>query len=152
MRNLLLACFLSFSVCASAQTAASPFKGANIILIQTPDSASAALKKMAGAFLLAGFVPDKLDTELGYLTTQPKSFGQMTPAVFTYKVVARANPPGGAILELSGEYTVPLGLRSLTSSMHWYKGNLTQDKACFNEAEKAAKAYPGGIVQYTVTR
>jgi len=152
MKTLLLVALLASSICATAQTAPAPFKGANIILIQTPDSANVALKKMASAFVVSGFMPEKLDTELHSLTTQPKTFGKTTPAVFAYKVMARRTPGGGTTLEITGDCTVQVGLQPVVSSMQWYKGTPTQqNKVCFNEAEKAAKAYLGGVVKYTVS-
>lgn len=150
MKQILLLLLVFIGRVSFAQTTASaPFKGANVILVQTSDSASTALMNAARVFVAQGFVIDKLDKELNYLTTQGKPVGQLSPAVYTYKVVA-APGPSGATLRITGEYTVPVGLRSITSSMHWYKGNMTQDKACFNNADNAAKAYPGGVIRYEV--
>ena len=153
MKSLLLVALLVASVCATAQTTPAPFKGANIILIQTPDSANVALKKMASAFVVSGFVPEKLDTELRYLTTRPKTFGKTTPAVFAYKVLARRTPGGGTTLEITGDCTVQVDAQPVVTSMQWNKSTTPtqQNKVCFNEAEKAAKAYLGGVVKYTVS-
>lgn len=155
MKHYLLAGLLLAAVPSLAQTAppagqeaAQPFKGANEILIHTPDSASAALKKMARALIVAGIEPDKVDTEVGYMTTKGKSVGQMTPATFNYRIVATPEP-SGTLLSITGDYTVGLNAsRSMTNPMYWVKGNLLQAKQCFITIEPVAQTYPGGRLGY----
>lgn len=150
MKTLLLlgVCFL-LTVPVLGQGQAQVFKGANTILVQTSDSANTALTKMARLFVQQGFTIDKLDQSLGYLTTTGKTYGQISPAVFTYKVVAQPSA-SGTVLVVTGEYIVQAGLRSITSPMHWYKGNLTQDKQCFLHAQEVANAYSGASVSYAI--
>jgi hypothetical protein len=155
MKALLLAALLACSVPTLAQTvppvgqeAAAPFKGANIILIHTPDSASAALKKLARALIVAGIEPDKIESEIGYLSTKAKPVGQLSPATFEYKAVATPEPDG-TLLSITGTYTVKMNMvNSMTNSMYWVKGNLLQAKQCFSTIQPVAEAYPSGKVGY----
>lgn len=155
MKPALLSLLLLASVPALAQTAppvgqesTEPFKGANEILIHTPDSTSVALKKLAREMIVAGIEPDKIEPEIGYLTTKPKAVGQLTPASFSYKVVS-SSEPGGTLLRITGDYTVKLNMvSSMTNPMYWVKGNLLQAKQCFVAIQPVALAYPGGKVAY----
>jgi hypothetical protein len=155
MKHLLFAGLLLASIPALAQAvppagqeAAQPFKGANEILIHTPDSAGVALKKMARTLIVAGIEPDKVDAEIGYITTKGKSVGQMTPATFNYRIVATPEP-SGTLLSITGDYTVGLNAaRTMTNPMYWVKGNLLQAKQCFITIEPVAQAYPGGRLGY----
>lgn len=125
-----------------------PFKGANTILIHTPDSIDAALDKLARALIVSGIEPDKIDSHIGYLTTKPKPVGQLTPAAFQYRAIA-SREPGGTLLAITGAYTVQMSLaRSMTQPMYWVKGNMLQAKLCFVTIQPAAEAYPGGRVAY----
>jgi len=126
-----------------------PFKGANVILIHTPDSTGVALKKLARALIVAGIEPDKIEPEVGYLTTKGKPVGQLSPAVYEYKVISSPEA-GGTMLAITGTYTVKMNLvNSMTNPMYWVKGNLLQAKQCFATIEPVALAYPGGRVGYT---
>lgn len=132
--------------------AATPFRGANIILIHTPDSIGPALDKLARVLIVAGIEPDKIDPHIGYLTTKPKPVGQITPAAFQYRAIA-SREPGGTLLAITGAYTVQLNLaRSMTQPMYWVKGNMLQAKLCFVTVQPAAEAYPGGRVAYRTER
>jgi hypothetical protein len=125
-----------------------PFKGANVILIHTTDSTSAALKKLARALIVAGIEPEKVEPEIGYLSTKAKPVGQLSPATFEYKAVATPEP-GGTLLSITGTYTVKMNMvNSMTNSMYWVKGNLLQAKQCFSTIQPIAEAYPGGKVGY----
>jgi hypothetical protein len=155
MKHLLLAVLLLATAPTLAQTtppagqeAIQPFKGANEILIHTPDSTGVALKKMARALIVAGIEPDKVDAEIGYITTKGKSVGQMTTATFNYRIVATPEP-SGTLLSITGDYTVGLNaVRAMTNPMYWVKGNLLQVKQCFITIEPVAQSYPGGRVGY----
>lgn len=133
---------------AAGQESATPFKGANVILLHTPDSSAVALKKMARALILAGIEPDKLEIEIGYLTTKGKAVGQLTPAMFQYKVVSSPEP-GGTLLTITGDFTVRISLvSSMTVPMHWTPGNGNQGKICFATIEPVALSYPKGRIGY----
>ncbi|TGE05553.1 hypothetical protein [Hymenobacter fodinae] len=125
-----------------------PFKGANIIVIQAPDSASVALQKFARVLVEQGFSVDKLDLKIGYLTTAPRPYGQISPAEYTYRAVVSPSTTGST-LAVTGSYTVVVGLRKMSEDMFWAKGNLTQGKQCFTTIEKATKAYPSGSILYS---
>jgi hypothetical protein len=159
MKHLLLAACLFTAAPALAQTAppvgteaAQPFKGANTILVHCPDSSTAALKKMARALIVGGIEPDKIETEIGYLSTKPKSVGQLSPANFEYKVVSMPEP-GGTLLSITGTFTVKLNaVNSMTNAMYWAKGNLLQAKQCFMAIDEIAKTYPSGRIAYLQKR
>jgi hypothetical protein len=98
---------------------------------------------------VAGIEPDKVETEIGYLTTKAKPVGQLSPATFEYKAVATPEE-GGALLSITGTYTVKMNMvNSMTNSMYWVKGNLLQAKQCFSTIEPVAISYPGGKVAYS---
>ena len=149
MKIMLFVCLLLMGRLSHAQTteAAEPFRGANTIMVHTPDSMSAALNKLARVLVLQGYTIDKLDLTLGYLVTKGQPVGQITPAIYTYKAVAIPEGQGSA-LRITGEYSFPAGLRTITESMFWVKGNLPHAKQCFTGAEKAALSYAGGRVGY----
>ena len=143
-----LVCLLFVGGVARAQSEASePFRGANTIMVHTPDSMNAALNKLARVMVLQGYTIDKLDLPLGYIVTRGKPVGQLTPAVYTYKAVAIQEGKGSA-LRITGEYTIPVGMRTLTESMYWVKGNLPHAKQCFVGVQKAALSYAGGHIGY----
>lgn len=149
MKKLLLLGLLCvcWALGARGQAAAVPFKGANVLVIQTPDSAAAALRKLAQCFVAAGYNVDKLDTDLLYLTTASSAKGQLTPAGFAYRATA-ADRVGGALISLSGGYTVQAGLRSMYDTMSWTPSKMWQGRVCFDEAQRVAISYPGGIITY----
>jgi len=148
MKLLLLFCLLFVTRLAHAQgEVGAPFRGANTIIVHTTDSMNVALNKFARVMVLEGYTIDKLDLPLGYLLTKGKPVGQITPAVYTYKAVA-LQEAGGTALRITGEYTIPVGVRSLTESMFWVKGNLPHAKQCFSGVEKVALSYVGGRVGY----
>jgi hypothetical protein len=161
MKHYLLAGLLLAAVPAVAQTAPTdselrasgaespvPFKGANIILVHTTDSMRVAVKNMARALIVAGIEPDKIDSDIGYLTTKPKPVGTLSPATFQYKIVASPEPTG-TVLSITGDYTVKVNLvNSLTSTMFWSKGNIAQGRQCFALIEPVAQAYPNGKLGY----
>jgi hypothetical protein len=133
---------------ALAQTEApAPFRGANTIVVYTRDSAAVALQKMARLLVVDGYALGQNDPALGYFTTVGKAVGQVTPATYTYRVVALPGPAGTA-LRVSGEYTIPVGPRTISESMFWVKGNLLHAKQCFSAVERVALAYPQGRVAY----
>ena len=119
-----------------------PFKGANTIVIHTTDSSKQALEKLGRLLVQQGYTMDKFDLILAYLATKPKSVGQLTPAAYTYTSVAMPEATGTA-LHIRGEYTVPLGMRTMTESMFWVKGDMLHAKQCFTAVHAVATAYGG---------
>ena len=133
---------------ANGKEMAEPFKGATTILIHTTDSAAVALKKFARALLANDMEPDKIDAELGYLRTKDKMVGQLSPAVYQYKVISSAER-GGTLLAVTGNFTARVSLtQTISVPMVWVKGNLLQAKQCFALIQAVALAYPGGRIGY----
>lgn len=147
MKKIVLALLVSvFSLGASAQTVP-PVKGANTIIIQTTDSASAALKKMARYFVTRGYTIDKIDSELGYFTTAAMRFANNTPASYRLKVVASESNP--AKLSLTGSYAHASRYGS-TSEYMVFEEKQTYRRYTFLLADEAAKLYTGGVLSYEV--
>jgi hypothetical protein len=154
MRHFVLLAALLLARAAAAQTvpapgaeAAMPFKGANTIVVHTPDSATVALQKLGRLMVVQGYTMDKFDAALGYLATKGKPVGQLTPAVYSYTAVAMKEA-GATALYIKGTYAFPVGARTLTESMFWTKGNLPHAKQCFSAVEKVALAYPAARIGY----
>lgn len=103
---------------------------------------------MAKLLVLADYSLDKNDSELGYLTTAEKPIGQLTPAKYGYRVVAKPEGSGTA-LTVTGQYSIPVGLRTITESMYWTKGNLPHAKQCFAAIEKVVLQYPDAKFSYS---
>ena len=139
---------LSEKARASGLEMSKPFKGATTILLHTTDSADVALKKFARVLVTNGYEPDKLDVEIGYLTTKGKQVGNLTPAVFEYKAVS-SSEPGGSLLTITGLFTVKANaFNSITGSMAWAPGNLLQAKHCFVAIEAVALGYINARIGY----
>lgn len=139
---------LSEKARASGLEMSKPFKGATTILLHTTDSADVALKKFARVLVTNGYEPDKLDVEIGYLTTKGKHVGDITPAVYEYKAVS-SSEPGGSLLTITGSFTAKISaFNSMTVPMAWAPGNLLHAKHCFVAIEAIASAYAGGRLGY----
>ncbi|UOR07158.1 hypothetical protein MUN82_08685 [Hymenobacter aerilatus] len=136
MKNiLLLACILSNTYAIGQTTSATPFKGATVISVPFTGSAGQSLQRIAKVFVQQGFGIERMDTTLGYFDTAPRAYGQLSPAVFLYHVVAKNT------VEITGQYQVKVGLQTISSPMQWTKSNLTQDKQCFLRAQEVAESY-----------
>ena len=147
MKTVLLLCALSVCFAAVGQTAPRPALKDNVVLVQTPDSAATALRKLATVFVSQGYTVDKLDTQFMTLALSPK----MVPNHYnpSLTVQAHATPGGNSVLKIEGQYKgfagdVPLG------NFAQYSGNNNGcNSACFRELQKAAFAYPAGLVSYS---
>ncbi|WP_046242657.1 hypothetical protein [Hymenobacter terrenus] len=88
MKPLLL-CLLLFIVGSTrAQTSAKPFKGANTILVQLPDSGVAAWKAAAKVLLSKGYTIKNSDKELLTLSTESKSISRAGDVILSSNVSA----------------------------------------------------------------
>ena len=133
---------------ANGKEMAEPFKGATTILIHTTDSAAVALKKFARVLLANDMEPDKIDAKLGYLRTKDKMVGQLSSAVYQYKVISSAEH-SGTLLAVTGNFTARVTLtQSISVPMVWIEGNLLQAKQCFVMIQTVAFACPGGRIGY----
>ena len=151
MKRLLFATvlLLPFGVLAQTQNpaeSATPFKGANTILIHTADSSGIALRKIAKALLIAGIEPDKIEPEIGYLTAKGKSSGSMSSAIFDYKIVTSPER-GGTLLTISGSCTTRASLtHTIVVPMVW--GASGNAKNCFVLIEPVAVSYAPATIGY----
>lgn len=145
MKKLLVFCLLLVGIAAKAQ-GVSPMNKASVIVVQTPDSANTALKKLAQLFVERGYVVEKLDKEFHTLLLAPKVIVHQYSPVLTIRV----NASGGAqaTARLSGEYRAVV-MGAVLAEQVAYSGH---DKSCigvcFQELQKTALAYPSGKVSY----
>ncbi|GAB2958963.1 hypothetical protein GCM10027048_27680 [Hymenobacter coalescens] len=124
-----------------------PFKKANVILVQTPDSPAVALRNLARVLVQQGYTIQRLDEQMGTLRTDPRSLPKGFSPTLT--IVALATKSG--TLALRGEFVIDaatLGRVSYTTEFVGMEN--AANKLTFREVEKAAKAYPGGRVQYSL--
>jgi hypothetical protein len=120
--------------------AAQPFRGANVVIIHTTDSAKVALKQVASQLQSNGFVIDRLDYDLMSVSTKSRSFAG---SGFHTMVASAAIEKGDVVLR--GEWHGQLGQYSTTEPAA-YTNNAS--KKALSELEAVAKAYPGGRVAY----
>lgn len=169
MRNLLLAGMLLAALPALSQTTvegnataskkrndeamppigtevAAPFKGANIILLHVPDSAAIALKNFGRLLVTSGYSVDKLDLQLGYLTTLEPSAG-VGRASYDYRVVAEPEAYG-TMLRITGQYSLITGFMSVISGSVLCGPGKGKPETGFASIEKIALAYRSGHLGY----
>ncbi|MGY2133657.1 hypothetical protein ACW9KT_15615 [Hymenobacter sp. HD11105] len=134
---LLFALLCSFASLAQTNQTA-PFKGANVIVIQTSDSAHIALKKLTVAFAEHDYVIEPSNSEIIALTSKPRSLpGNAMPVV---TVMATATQGGIAI---RSQYTVTmLGAGTSTGTGQYTGCEKCPNKLVFREGETVAKSYP----------
>lgn len=149
MKALLFAGLLALPAARSAQAQSwhpKPKARDNLILIQTADSATLALRKLGQVFGAQGFTIDKLDETLLTLTLAPKTLPlSYHPVLY---IGARADRSASSNLTLRADYrAASRGIR-VGSPAEYVGGESGITKTCFRMLEKAALAYPGGYVSY----
>ena len=146
MKTALLLCALSVSLAAVGQTTPLPAWKDNLVLVQTPDSAATALRKLATVFVGQGYTVEKLDREFLTLALAPK----MVPNKYnpSLTVQAHATPGGNSVLKIEGQYKGFAGDIPLGNLAQFTGNNNLCNSACFRELQKAALAYPAGQVSY----
>ncbi|WP_303311231.1 hypothetical protein [Hymenobacter sp. BT730] len=142
--------FLSFSSVGQTKSGlvlATPFKGANTVLVQTPDSAATALHKLGQVLAQEGYTVEKLDREVLTLVCSPKTLVSLGHPVLVIKATAVAG--ANSQLALTGDYTITAG-KTVFDLHAQYNGTTTPDKkTSFGELDSIANAYPNGQVAYT---
>lgn len=139
-RLLLLVLLCVFAVSASLAQSAAPFKGANVLYIQTPDSAVVAWKKLAGVLTSAGYGIKSSDKDLLTLTTE-SSPGKRGEQVVLLAVVRDKS------IQLRGTYSLPGALPgSAVISLRGMKGS--PSFTAWERLLSAAKSYPSGKISY----
>ena len=127
------------------------FKKANVVLLHVPDSANVAFRKMARAFLSAGFGLDKTAPDLLFISTspQPHKTGVTVTARATIEPEAQ-----GTIIRLQGVSTwaagevVMRGAGQLLSPITCHGMQGSPARAAWDMLEAAAAAYPGAKLGY----
>ena len=154
MKYLLIALLLG-ATSAAGQTPAeqpAPFKGANTILIHTPDSAAAAYKKMAAVLLEAGYSVANATPALLSLNTEPQAAPRYNMLHQLRMAVAAA--PTGSVIHLSDTFTLPgaaavSAIMAGSSSTEYRGGPSSTFMVCWNEFQRVAALYPAGLLTYT---
>jgi hypothetical protein len=151
MKTLFCAALLAFAVPALAHAQGTPAKPKpkdNVVLVQTPDSAATALKRLARALVSKGYTVDKLDGEFFTLLTAPKAMPQQYNPVFVVRAIA--SPGINSTIKLTGEYSVNYGATHFTTKTEYAGSETGNNKTAFRELQQAAAvAYPQGQVSYT---
>lgn len=144
MKALLLALIASASS-AHAQAVKPPAKS-NVVVVQTADSAAAALDKLAQAFVAQGYTVDKLDARFLTLTLAPKTL----PTAFAPVLLARATASRGANskIQLAGEYRATVMGRLINGPAEMQGSEKGVPMSGFRALEKVALSYPRGRVSY----
>lgn len=136
-----LALLLLFGSPALAQEAPQPFKGANLVLVHTPDSARAALRLVALQLQRQGFAVNPINYELLSVTTAAKA----VPKAPLNTMTATASVEAGAVV-LRGQWHAQLNGMSMDEAAAYTS---PAGRKAFAELEAAARAYPGGRVTYS---
>jgi hypothetical protein len=147
MNALLLGCLcLGSFLPVHAQDARPPVKS-SIVVVQTPDSAAVALRKVATALVAQGYTVDKLDTQFCTLLMAPKAMAQQYNPVLTVR--AAASPGTNSVIKISGDYKVDYGNTHFTTRAEYAGSETGNNKTAFRELQKAAvAAYPSGQLSY----
>jgi len=146
MKPVLLLCALFVCFAAVGQTAPVPAWKDNVVLVQTPDSAATALRKLATVFVSQGYTVEKLDREFLTLALAPKMVPNKYNPMLT--VQAHATAGGNSALKIEGHYKGFSGDVPLDNFAQFTGNNNLCNSACFRELQKAALAYPAGQVSY----
>lgn len=140
---LLLCPFLS----VYGQSPITPLHKANTIIIQTPDSATMALRKLATAFVAQGYTVDKLDAQFYTLLMAPKAMDNTYHPVLTIR--ATAQPGGNSLVKLMADYKVDYGNTHFSAKAEYAGSESGNNKTAFREMQQAARAaYPNGQISY----
>lgn len=128
---------------------AQPFKGANLILVHTPDSTDAALKKIAQSLLSNGYTIASINKELAFIDTGYRVTQSVGVQVALHFAVLSSSE--GATIEARGVLRIP-GLNStiVAGDSPIEKRGMSGSAyaLAWQELEKAAVAYPSGKIGY----
>jgi hypothetical protein len=142
--GLVLLVFMGTAQVPASVTSAFPMKGANVVLVQTPDSPSVALTKLGQVLVARGYTVQRLDESLHTLRSDPKTI----PKGFRPNLTVIASAKGG-VLTLRGQYTIDAGTAGTVSSPAQFSGvNGAANKLTFAELQEIARAYPSGQIRY----
>lgn len=145
VKSLIAALLICFAFVAHGQ-AAKPMLKANTVVIQTPDSAAVALRKLAQAFVAQGYTVDKLDTQFLTLLLAPKILAVKYSPAFTVRASATAGSK--STLRLTGEYKATAGDVPLMNIAQYEGTEWGLNSRCFRAMEKVALTYPAGQIGY----
>lgn len=147
MKNILLTLSLLAPVAVVAQTtsSATPFKGANVIMIQTTDKANTALRILGAQLVAKGYTVKAMDSTFHTLTTEPKNLtGYLMPMAISVRAVG---VEGG--LRLTAENAIqPNAMTGVQTVVQPVVFANNKTKGPLAEIIQAAQAYPGGVVTF----
>lgn len=156
MKSLLLAVLLACSIPTLAQTvptvgqeAGAPFKGANVVLIHSTDSASVAYDKVGRLLLSEGYALDKTDKGLGFIGTSYREVAKGRAQVALRFTVIPA--PSGVVIQGRAVMHMPALQHTALNgdSPAEYRGMKGSPMlATWEELNRVAAAYPGGQLAY----
>lgn len=129
-----------------AHAQSQPQKGDNIILVQTQDSATVALKKLGQLFVAQGFTVERYEPQLNSLVLSPKTL----PSTLSPTLLARATASSGpnSTLRLFGEYQVRVLGKPVNDIVEIKGSEKGVPISGYRALQKVAIAYPGGTVSY----
>jgi hypothetical protein len=131
---------------------ATPFKGANTLILHTPDSARVAYNKLAQSLLASGYSLEKTDKELGFIGTTSRPaprYNMMYACRFFIKPTA-----SGSDIRATGVFTLPgaaavSAIMAGESPIEYRGGQSSTFMICWQAMQKAtAAAYPAAAVAY----
>jgi hypothetical protein len=122
-----------------------PFKGANTIVLLTPDCPAEALRTIQHLLVLQGFTSQPVDSGRALLAQHALPYQHHV----TFFQVLVGTLPGAASL-VAGPATTKLLLFGFESRIYMQnRGRSTGPrKAAFRQVEAVAKAYPGARLEY----
>jgi len=151
----LLPLTLTLPAAALAQRIAKrPFKGANVILLNTDESAVYSLQLLATVCRKQGYTIDSLTQDILITTYRPEVAQQVdrqgsAPYRFTAVVAMKRGGATALILWATRQEQDTDG-RLVERQIKWNKpSNNSPDTACFIRAQQLALAYPNGLVRYS---
>ncbi|GAA4347705.1 hypothetical protein GCM10023185_02950 [Hymenobacter saemangeumensis] len=120
--------------------AVAPFYKANVLLVNTSDSARAALRTIAGILQERGFAIEKIDYDLSSIITKPRAYTKS--GSHSMHILAITCKTG---LRLTGQWRGTFGTFAVEE-----RAAITNNasKQAFAEIEAVGKAYPGGALRY----
>lgn len=149
MKHLLLSAAMLLAGPALAQSASVPLKKADVIVVRTTDSLSVAFNKLSHALVAAGYGIDKSDKEVGAIQTAPHATADRKAVSVGTRIVL-LREPGCTAIQVRGTYRVLNDVNGTPVSNIGQRGSATA--AAWNELERIAKLYPGGIIAYRIER
>ena len=146
MKTLFCLCLFFCTFRVAGQTAKPPHQ-ATVVVVQTPDSAAVALRKLATIFVAQGYTVERLDNTFFTLTLAPKLVKNIYQPMLSVKAVASAG--GSSTVRVSGVWQALVLGAPLTKAASYEGSASGTNRSTFAELQQAANAYPAGVVSYS---